>query len=70
MTLSPNPVTDLIKVTITDIIEKIDVYDAAGKKMHVRENTVMVEVSGFLSGGYLIKIQSGKRVITEKFIIR
>lgn len=38
--------------------------------MHVRENTGMVDVSGFLSGGYLMKIQSGKRVVTEKFIIR
>lgn len=70
VTLYPNPVIDFIKVTTTDIIEKIEIYDAAGMKMDVRVNKGTVDVRSFVSGVYFMKIKSGKRIITEKFIKR
>ncbi|AYZ12266.1 T9SS C-terminal target domain-containing protein [Chryseobacterium arthrosphaerae] len=70
VTLYPNPVIDFIKVTTTDIIEKIEIYDAAGMKMDVRVNKGTVDVRNFVSGVYFMKIKSGKRIITEKFIKR
>ncbi|WP_241285731.1 T9SS type A sorting domain-containing protein [Chryseobacterium arthrosphaerae] len=70
ITLYPNPVIDFIKVTTTDIIEKIEIYDAAGMKMDVRVNKGTVDVRSFVSGVYFMKIKLGKRIITEKFIKR
>ena len=63
---------------LRDVVSKgiaIDILNLAGEIIHINEmtsnqNTKKIDVSGFDSGVYLIKLRSETEVVIEKIVIR
>ncbi|NIF04998.1 T9SS type A sorting domain-containing protein [Chryseobacterium sp. Tr-659] len=70
LSLYPNPATDFIYINSLDKIKGVEIYDASGKQMKTEMNDNKINVKGFLPGFYLINIQTERKKITEKVIIK
>ena len=68
--LYPNPVSNLLRITITNMKpETIRILDMTGKLVHQVSNTGLsatIDLSGYLPGIYMIEVAGG----TEKIIRR
>src|SRR5690606_21879671 len=59
----PNPVSNIIKVSSDEMIQKIEIYDLTGKLVHSEtlsdsQNTYSINMESFVSGQYLLRIRS------------
>lgn len=64
----PNPTTGLLNIKTTDKIEKFEVYSLSCQKL-LEGNSSIINISDFVPGTYLIKIQTNnQKIITEKII--
>lgn len=61
----PNPTNGLLNIIAEDLL-KIEVYDMYGKKVQITNNTV--DLSEYLEGLYLIKVQTTEGSFTKKVI--
>jgi len=74
MNISPNPVSSNLNVQFSrNIMEgQIAVYDILGKQLYSKEfdaeSTFSINVSNFKEGVYFVKVVSGKKVQTQRFI--
>ena len=72
ISISPNPADERIFVTVEENINKIMIYSITGQIVY--QNTKIkglessIDVSSFMSGIYLIAVDTEEEVITEKFI--
>ena len=67
----PNPVSNIMKVTATEIIDRMDIYNVIGKKVLsiiVKNTAKDIDVSNLPKGIYLVKAQIKDAVNTYKFI--
>ncbi len=67
----PNPVTNTLFISGTNDVNKIEIYDVAGKvirTMEVSGEKVSMNLNDLQSGVYIISIQNDKGVQTSKFI--
>ena len=67
----PNPVTDRLYINIGQPIERISAYDLSGKPVIrnvLMDNSGILDVSALHNGLYMLVIQAGDRVITQKFV--
>ncbi|WP_160138510.1 T9SS type A sorting domain-containing protein [Chryseobacterium sp. c4a] len=65
----PNPVKDILNIKTKETINKIEIYDLAGRiinSKNVKENSV--NVSDLIKGSYLIKLFLKDKVFVQKFI--
>ena len=66
----PNPVDDKLYINSKDNIEEIEIYNLLGVKLHSETisqgNENMIDMSGFESGLYLVKIKTDKGTETLK----
>ena len=71
--LYPNPAKELLYISRSDIAggdPKMVIYDNAGRTVYAAEwseKVVSVDLSGFSSGVYVVRIIHNKGVITKKF---
>src|SRR5690606_18989118 len=73
----PNPATDILNISFKNIIDKttIALYDIQGREVYVQSlsqfspNQQTINTSGFSSGMYLLKINSGSQTLNKKVII-
>ena len=71
----PNPVHKIININLLgkNNIHEIKIYDIMGKiqinKTDVQKNAT-IDLSGFVSGIYIINIQTDKEIFTAKIIKR
>ncbi|WET49915.1 GEVED domain-containing protein [Chryseobacterium indologenes] len=64
----PNPTSGNITIRMKEKLEKYEVYSTSGQKLS-EGNSDTVNMNSFISGTYLIKIQTkDKKVVTEKVI--
>ncbi|WP_278353238.1 T9SS type A sorting domain-containing protein [Chryseobacterium gleum] len=68
LSVYPNPATEVIKITTSQKIRHIEVYDLSGKRMDVPVNGDQVYVKNLSSGTYLLNVETDGRNFTEKFI--
>lgn len=64
----PNPTTSFVTINSTSIIDKIDVYNLLGSKIHTTTNTNTLDLSKYNSGIYTLKIHSGNQFVNKKII--
>lgn len=78
--LAPNPASDLVELRISDVENSFDaeitVLDQTGRlisklKQHIQVGDSNIEIitADFLSGNYIVKIESEDGVVTRKLII-
>lgn len=68
----PNPATNLISVDAETKIERIELVNNAGQMVfaqEARDSRLVVDVSVFSSGIYILKVYSQDQIMTRKFII-
>lgn len=64
----PNPTTGLVYIKTKEKVEKFEVYNISGQKLS-EGNSTTINISDFVPGAYLIKIQTNnKKISTEKII--
>ncbi len=67
----PNPVTNIINITSSINIDKVELYDILGNLVIKNEtNTNSIDVSSLTSGIYLISVYSGNERIVKKISIQ
>ena len=68
-TLHPNPARGFLKLSLPPSeIQKIDLYNSAGKKLECSYHHNIVDVSTLLDGIYFLSINTAATVLAKKFI--
>jgi len=68
LSLSPNPVKDILKIQATKEISKTEIYNTLGKLVKRTLNKKTINLSNLSSGLYFIKIFSEKGITTRKIV--
>jgi hypothetical protein len=71
--LHPNPATTVLNIESKESIDCIRIYNLNGKEVKKiiplkNETLIQVQIENLIKGMYLLKIQSGKTIQTQKFI--
>ena len=67
-TIQPNPATDQLSITGTAKIDQIEVIDLTGRMVHSNITERTIDCSQFAKGVYFVRITSGQKQLTKKFI--
>ncbi|MBQ6277271.1 MAG: PKD domain-containing protein [Bacteroidales bacterium] len=68
----PNPATDIVEISATQNITRIEVVSVTGQIMHeteVNEESVSINVKNLPSGTYFVRIFSNSNVIVKKLVV-
>ena len=72
----PNPTTGLVQITLppTDALQvRVDVHSAAGTRVisekHLSGQPITLDLSGYVTGMYMVRVTSGEQVFTRKLIL-
>ncbi|MBU2926970.1 T9SS type A sorting domain-containing protein [Winogradskyella psychrotolerans] len=68
--LYPNPATDIINVTSTQPITKIEVFDVSGKSVLKATHSTEINISSLQPGLYLLNIASDQTQTVKKLIVK
>lgn len=68
ISIYPNPATEFINIKSDSKINKIEVFDAMGRKIEVKFDDNKIDVRNLASGSYMITIETKEGITTEKFI--
>ncbi|WP_396141580.1 T9SS type A sorting domain-containing protein [Flavobacterium sp.] len=69
ISLYPNPAQEVLNISSSNSITKIEVYDLLGKKVASNDNASNVNVSDLGKGAYIVKVvQENGSVIAKQFI--
>jgi hypothetical protein len=71
-TVFPNPANDLLNIIAPENINKIEVLNMAGQVISVLNsdsNNTNIEVSGFSTGVYFVKVYTQNQVTTHKVVV-
>ena len=69
LSVYPNPARDIIYITSSVSIDRVEMYDMIGKQVLVSKETSEVKVNHLQKGLYLLKLYSEKASTTKKVII-
>jgi hypothetical protein len=66
----PNPATDKFNVSVPASIEivSLELFDVLGKKMPLDVSEERIDISHLVSGVYLLRLKTGRGVITQKLV--
>ncbi|MET3535393.1 T9SS-dependent choice-of-anchor J family protein [Chryseobacterium limigenitum] len=64
----PNPATDFLTIKSKSKIDKVEIFDGAGRKLSIELNDNKIDVRSLQSGNYVLKIGTKDGIKTEKFI--
>lgn len=64
----PSPATDFITIQSKSQVTKVEIYDAAGRKMNIKTEHDKIDVRGLNPGVYVINMESKGTVFSKKFI--
>lgn len=69
ISLYPNPAHEVLNISSTNSITKIEVYDMQGRNVATNNNTSNVNVEGLVKGVYIVKVmQENGSVVAKQFI--
>lgn len=70
----PNPTTGIVNISSEKNIDNVYVYDISGKLLRtfnkLSTDKTVLDLSAFTSGTYILKVETGKKIITRKVIIK
>ena len=70
----PNPSNGIVNISSDKNIDNVYVYDISGRLLktfnQISSDRSTLNLNGFAAGTYILKIQSGKKLITKKVIIK
>lgn len=70
----PNPTTGIVNVVSGKNIDNVNVYDVSGRLVKtvnkISSDKSVLDLSSLASGTYILKIQTDKKVVTKKVIIK
>jgi subtilisin family serine protease len=66
--IAPNPVKDWLQIKSNAKIENIEIYDQIGRLVSTQKYNPKINVENLESGIYYLKINSQKKIFTQKFI--
>ncbi|PWN71706.1 T9SS C-terminal target domain-containing protein [Chryseobacterium phosphatilyticum] len=66
--LYPNPASDVIKIKSPYKIKYAEVFDLTGKRVEVKLSGDHIDLKNLIVGEYILKVETEKNSITEKFI--
>ena len=64
----PNPSSDVLNIRTNEPIDKVELYNTIGQLI-VAKKTTNINISSINIGVYILKIYSGKRIVTKKVMI-
>ena len=64
----PNPSSDVLNIRTNEPIDKVELYNTIGLLI-VAKKTTNINISSINIGVYILKIYSGKRIVTKKVMI-
>ncbi|MFT7285395.1 T9SS type A sorting domain-containing protein, partial [Nonlabens sp.] len=65
----PNPATDTLHIETTQIMDKVEVFDLAGKLIFSEsQQTNRLDVTKLKAGLYILKVYSAGIVVNRKFV--
>jgi hypothetical protein len=64
----PNPVINQLNISGSASIDQLEITDLSGRLMQSNNLERTIDCSGFAKGIYFIKITSGQKQVTRKFI--
>jgi hypothetical protein len=74
LSLSPNPVKDILTVKASQIIERITINDVTGKTVYrdsaVNASSCQLNVSRLIPGVYFVTVQTGAGVTTSQIVVK
>ncbi|MBA5630219.1 PQQ-dependent sugar dehydrogenase [Moheibacter lacus] len=69
ISIYPNPTKDFVNITSNKAIDEISIYTMDGKLIQtLKGNTTQIDISNFSNGIYIMTIQSGDIMKTQKII--
>ena len=69
ISLYPNPTNDVLNISSSNNITKIEVYDLIGKKVASNNNAKNINVAALAKGAYIVKVvQENGSVVAKQFI--
>jgi hypothetical protein len=68
VSIYPNPAVNQLNIAVNEEKFKVVVYNITGNSMAQHENQKQMDVSGFASGLYIIRLFLPKRVVNRKFL--
>jgi len=68
VTISPNPASAMLNIDSKQPISEINIYNTLGQLVLIGKEKSAIDVSPLKAGNYLIKIISGQKTISKKFI--
>ena len=64
----PNPASHVLNINTTKKIDSVEVYDLVGKFILKADNQQSINVEHLNTGTYIIKIKTGDKIVSKKFI--
>ncbi|MBF6608994.1 MAG: T9SS type A sorting domain-containing protein [Flavobacterium sp.] len=72
ISIFPNPVTNLLNVSSSTVMDSYKLYDVSGRLVKSAQLSGsaanQIDVSSLMSGSYILKLKSGDETVTRKFI--
>ena len=68
LAIYPNPTSHVLNINTTKKIDSIEVYDLVGKFILKADNQQSINVEHLNTGTYIIKIKTGDKIVSKKFI--
>lgn len=66
----PNPASDIINIASSENVDVLELFNILGKRVSQVFNTKQLNLKGFKSGIYILKISSNNRSVTKKIVIK
>lgn len=74
LSVYPNPTSGIVNLVSGRNIDNVNVYDVSGRLVKtvnkISSDKTVLDLSSLSSGTYILKIQTGKNVVTKKVIIK
>ena len=72
VTVYPNPTNGMVQIQNTEfLMQKVEVYDTYGKLlnvMSVNDHTATLDLNGYASGTYFVKVATDRGVVTKRVV--
>jgi len=72
ISIYPNPAKENVKIQSTEIISRVEIINCFGQKMYDEiQNEALLEINikGYKQGVYIIRIETGNKIVNKKILV-
>jgi len=70
ISIFPNPATEIINISSTLTIEKVQLFDVLGKKILTTKEITQIQIDHLTTGVYLLKVTTEQGLLVKRLIIQ